>query len=122
MKKENFINLIIGVIGGLFFSLGMCMCLLPEWNAFKPGMLCIAAGILLLGALLARHFRTNGMPAIRIRPRTLGAIALGTAGALIMGTGMCMIMVWNIMIPGILVGIAGIILLLCLIPLCIGLK
>ena len=35
---------------------------------------------------------------------------------------MCMIMVWNLMLPGILVGIVGIVLLLCLIPMCIGLK
>ena len=33
-----------------------------------------------------------------------------------------MIMVWNLMLPGILVGIVGIVLLLCLIPMCIGLK
>jgi len=36
--------------------------------------------------------------------------------------GMCLIMVWNLMLPGILVGIAGIVMLLCLIPMCIGLK
>ena len=30
MKKENFISLILGTIGGLLFSLGMCMCLIAE--------------------------------------------------------------------------------------------
>ena len=35
---------------------------------------------------------------------------------------MCMIMVWNLMLPGILVGVVGIVMLLCLIPMCIGLK
>ena len=35
MKKSTFINLLVGVVGGLLFALGMCMCLLPEWNAFQ---------------------------------------------------------------------------------------
>ena len=30
MEKKNFIKLVLGVVGGLLFSLGMCMCLLPE--------------------------------------------------------------------------------------------
>lgn len=30
MKKSNFAALILGVIGGVFFALGMCMALLPE--------------------------------------------------------------------------------------------
>ena len=31
-------------------------------------------------------------------------------------------MAWNLMLPGILLGIVGIVMLLCLIPMCIGLK
>jgi hypothetical protein len=42
--------------------------------------------------------------------------------ALVLGVGMCMIMVWNMMLPGIAVGIVGIVLLLMLIPMCLGLK
>lgn len=42
--------------------------------------------------------------------------------ALVLGVGMCMIMVWNLMLPGILVGIVGIVLLLMLIPMFLGLK
>ena len=38
------------------------------------------------------------------------------------GLGMCMIMVWNLMLPGIAVGIAGIVMLLMLIPMFVGLK
>ena len=40
MKKENFITLVMGTVGGLLFALGMCMALLPEWNAFRPGIVC----------------------------------------------------------------------------------
>ena len=35
---------------------------------------------------------------------------------------MCMTMIWEMMIPGIAVGLVGIILLLCLIPVVKGLK
>lgn len=44
MKKSTFLNLVVGTIGGLLFALGMCMCLLPEWNAFKIGVVCTAIG------------------------------------------------------------------------------
>ena len=48
MKKATFINLVFGTIGGLLFALGMCMCLLPEWNAFRLGVVCTAIGALAL--------------------------------------------------------------------------
>lgn len=35
---------------------------------------------------------------------------------------MCMTMVWNILVPGVIVGLGGIVLLLCLIPVIKGLK
>ncbi len=38
MTKKNFMFLAMLVAGGLLFALGMCMCLLPEWNAFVPGV------------------------------------------------------------------------------------
>ena len=50
------------------------------------------------------------------------SLMTGTIGSLILGIGMCLTMVWNLMLPGILVGIVGIVMLLCLIPMCIGLK
>ena len=31
MKKSSFVALVLGTIGGVFFALGMCMALLPEW-------------------------------------------------------------------------------------------
>lgn len=42
MKKENFIALILGTVGGLLFAPGMCMCLLPEWDAFTLGVIAAA--------------------------------------------------------------------------------
>lgn len=121
MKKSAFVNLIVGVIGGLLFSLGMCMCLLPEWNAFQLGVVCTAiGGVILLVQSIVAWIRSGRK--IRIKWKIVGKVLFGVFGALVLGAGMCMILVWNMMLPGILVGIVGIILLLCLIPMCIGLK
>ena len=47
---------------------------------------------------------------------------LGIAGALLLGVGMCLTIVWSNMILGIVIGIVGIVVLLCLIPLTKGLQ
>lgn len=121
MKKSAFVNLIVGVVGGLLFAIGMCMCLLPEWNAFKPGVVMTAVGFVILLAQGIVGFVRSGKK-VKINWKVTGKVLFGIAGALVLGLGMCLIMVWNKMLLGILVGIIGIILLLCLIPLCIGLK
>ena len=48
MKKSNFIALILGTIGGIFFALGMCTALLPEWGMSGQGIAAGIAGLLLL--------------------------------------------------------------------------
>ena len=122
MKKENFFTLIFSVIGGLAFALGMCMCLLPEWDAFTAGVILAAiGGVVLIATFIVRRIAL-GKPALKINPKTVGKIAFGVLGALVLGVGMCMVMVFDMMILGIFVGLAGIILLLCLIPMCVGLK
>lgn len=123
MKKENFVSLILGTIGGILFAIGMCMCLLPEWNAFQPGVVMGAIGIAVLLAMLIVRRKMEGRPAVKLNAKTVGTAALGIVGALVLGVGMCMTMVWqNLMVPGIVVGVIGLVLLLCLIPLCKGLK
>lgn len=122
MKRENFVSMILGVIGVLFFALGMCMCLITEWNAFNQGIVMGAIGIVILIAMVVVRRKMQGKPAIVLNGRAIGIAALGIVGALVLGVGMCMTMVWQgLMIPGIVVGIVGIVLLLCLIPLCKGL-
>ena len=59
---------------------------------------------------------------VKLTAKTFGTILLGIVGALALGVGMCMVMVWEMMIQGVLVGIVGIVLLLCLIPVVKGLK
>ena len=121
MKKSAFINLMVGTVGGLLFALGMCMCLLPEWNAFNIGVICTAVGavVLLIQGIVA--WVRSGRK-VRINWKLTGKILFGIFGTLVLGVGMCMIMVWKLMLPGIAVGIAGILLLLMLIPMFLGLK
>lgn len=59
---------------------------------------------------------------IRLSGKMIGTTLLGIAGALLLGVEMCLTMVWSNMILGIVIGIVGIVLLLCLIPLTRGLK
>lgn len=123
MKKKNFVSLILGTIGGILFAIGMCMCLLPEWNAFQQGIVVAAIGLVVLLAMLIVRRKMEGKPAVKLSAKTIGTVAWGIVGALVLGVGMCMTMVWqNLMVPGIVVGVIGLVLLLCLIPLCKGLK
>jgi len=121
MKKSTFINLIVGTISGLLFALGMCMCLLPEWNAFNIGVVCTAIGFVSLLVQSAVAWLRSGRK-IKINWKIAGKVLYGVFAALVLGVGMCMIMVWNLMLPGLLVGVVGIVLLLMLIPMFLGLK
>lgn len=123
MKKENFVTLIMSVIGGLIFALGMCMALLPEWNAFTPGVVCgVIGAVILLAMAIVRRKMTNAAP-IEINGKTVGIVIYGIFSAIVFGVGMCMTMVWEgLMIWGIVVGIIGIVLLICLIPMIKGIK
>ena len=122
MKKKSFVTLIMSVIGGLLFALGMCMALLPEWDALTEGILVGAIGAVILLAMVLVRRKMDGKPMIVLNGKTAGTALLAVAGAIVLGVGMCMVMVWDMLIPGIAVGIAGIVLLLCLIPVVKGLK
>ena len=122
MKKKNFVSMIMGTVGGILFAIGMCMCLLPQWNAFNQGIVMGAAGAVILLAMLIVRGRMEGKPAVKLNGKAVGTILFGIVGALALGVGMCMVMVWNMLIQGILVGLVGIVLLLCLIPIVKGLE
>lgn len=123
MKKENFVTLVMSTIGGLIFALGMCMALLPELDAFKPGIVMgIIGAVILLAMVLVRRKMTR-VPAIKINGKSIGIVIYGIVGTLVLGVGMCMTMVWEgLMIWGIVIGIIGIVLLLGLIPMIKGIK
>ena len=122
MKKSNFVAMILGTIGGVLFALGMGMALITEWNAFMPGvaMGVIGAVVLLIMVLVWRKMEHKDP--VRVSGKTIGTVLLGMIGALLFGVGMCMTMVWSNLILGVVIGLVGIVLLLCLIPLTKGLK
>ena len=122
MKKSTFVAMILGTVGGILFALGMCMALIPEWNAFQPGVVMgvIGAAVLLIMVLVWRKME-NKAP-IKPSGKTIGAILIGIVGALLFGVGMSLTMVWSNMVVGIIIGIVGIVVLLCLIPFIKGLK
>lgn len=122
MKKKDFVTLILSTIGGILFALGMCMALLPEWGAMRQGIVIGVVGAVVLLAMVPVRRRMDGKPAIVFSGKAIGTTLLGIAGAIALGVGMCMTMIWNMMIPGIAVGIVGIVLLLCLIPVIKGLQ
>lgn len=122
MKRSTFVAMILGTVGGILFALGMCMALIPEWNAFQPGVIMgvMGAAILLIMVIVWRKME-NKTP-VKLSGKTIGAVLIGIVGALLFGVGMCLTMVWSNMVTGIIVGIVGIVVLLCLIPFIKGLK
>ena len=122
MQKKDFVTLIRSTVGCILFALGMCMALIPEWDAFMPGIVVGAAGAVILLVMVLVRREMSGKRAIVFNGRAIAITLLGVAGAIILGVGMCMTMVWDMMIAGIVVGIVGIIALLCLIPAVKGLK
>lgn len=122
MKKSNFVALILGTIGTVFFALGMCMCLLPEWGMMQEGKISGVVGLVVLLATLIIWRRMEGKAPIKLSGKTVATVALAVAGALLLGVGMSLCMVLGKMMLGIVIGLVGIVALLMLIPLTKGLK
>ncbi|MBP3649917.1 MAG: hypothetical protein J6K73_09060 [Clostridia bacterium] len=123
MKKKDFLFLLLTTVAGLMFALGMCMCLVPEWNLFKPGVVVTGLGLLALMVVALAAWIRAGKPVAKINWALTGKIAYGVVSALVLGAGMSMNLVFeNLLLPGMIVGVVGIVMLLCLIPLCKGLK
>ena len=59
---------------------------------------------------------------LRVTGKTMGMIFLSILGALMLGIGMCLAMVWEVLVAGIVIGIVGIVLLFMLIPLYKGIQ
>lgn len=122
MKKSSFVAMILGTIGGILFVLGMCMALIPEWNAFRPGVIMGVVGAVVLLIMVLVWRKMENKEPIHVSGKTIGTVLLGIAGALLLGVGMCLTMMWSNMILGIVIGIVGIVVVLCLIPLTKGLQ
>lgn len=122
MKKSSFVALIMGTASGVLFALGMCMALLPEWDAFTEGIIFGAIGIVLgiITTLIWCKMENKKLPKMNGKNvlRTIYAIF----AVLVFGVGMCMCLVWQQIIWGTLVGLLGIIMLIALIPMIKGIK
>lgn len=114
MKKETLLEIILGTIGGLVFAIGMCMCLIPEWNMFKTGVIISVIGFIILLGIIPVYKKSH--PKKEHKPINWGIVITWTAGvvgSLIMGFGMSKIMVGETstsdMIIGIITGVVGLI-------------
>ena len=123
MKKSSFVALIMGTVSGVLFALGMCMCLLPEWGMFNIGVGCTAVGFIGIIVTIIVYRKMSGATPIKVNAKVVGKVVYAVISSLVLGLGMSMVMVFEgMMLLGIVVGIVGIVMLLFLIPMCIGLK
>lgn len=114
MKKETLLEIILGTIGGLIFAIGMCMCLIPEWNMFRTGVVVAIIGFIILLGIIPVHRKSH--PRKQRGPIDWGLVAtwtIGVIGSLIMGFGMSRIMVGEAstsdMIVGLITGVVGLV-------------
>ncbi|GFH42038.1 hypothetical protein Hs30E_05890 [Lactococcus hodotermopsidis] len=121
MKKSNFVAMIMGTIGGIFSALGMVMCLESDFGDFKIGVIMGSIGLVILLLTVVVWRKMTGKAPIRFSAKTIGTTLLAVIGALLLGVGMCLTMVWGNVVMGVIVGIVGIVTLLSLIPLTKGL-
>ena len=114
MRKENLIEIILGTIGGLIFSLGMCMCLIIEWSLFTAGVITTIIGSLLLLAIIPIYKKSHPKKEKKnLDKKKVLFTCAGITGALIMGYGMSLVMIEDVsntnMIIGLIIGITGLI-------------
>ena len=122
MKKSSFVALLLGTVSGVLFALGMCMALLPEWNAFWEGVIFGGIGMLLgvITLLVWCKMENKKMP--KMNGKNLFRIIYSVIAVLILGAGMCLCLVWQQFIWGTLVGLLGIVMLIALIPMIKGIQ
>ena len=74
--------------------------------------------VLLIAVIVWR--KMEGKAPIQLNAKAVGAVIVGVLGALLLGVGMCLSMVFGQMVLGIVIGLVGILVLLMLIPLTKG--
>ena len=97
------------------------MALLPEWGMRNQGIVSGVVGLVLMLVTVGVWRKMEGKAPVKLSGKAVGATLLGVFGALLFGVGMCLSMVFAKLVLGIIVGIAGIVVLLMLIPLLNGL-
>ena len=122
MKKSSFISLLFGSISFILFALGMCMALLPEWKAFNQGVVTGAIGLVFGIITYIIWFKMEKKKLPKFNAKTFFKVLYTIFSCLILGVGMCLCLVWNNFLYGIIVGLVGIIMILGVIPMIKGLK
>ncbi len=122
MKKSSFVALILGTVSGVLFALGMCMALLPEWNAFGTGVAMGGAGIVLGLITLIVWCKMEGKKLPKMNVGNVLRAIYSVVAALVLGTGMALCLVAEKIVLGTLIGLLGIIMLIALIPMIKGIK
>lgn len=114
MKKDTLLEIILGTIGGLIFAIGMCMCLLPEWNMFTAGVIVTIIGFIVLLAIIPIYRKSH--PKKERTPINWSLLTpwiVGVVGSLIMGFGMSRILVEDAstadMVVGLITGVIGLV-------------
>jgi len=114
MKKETLLEIILGTIGGLFFGIGMSLCLVREWNALKAGVVVSIIGFIILLCIIPVYRKNHPRkPHGPINWEIVLTWVIGVIGSLIMGFGMSKVMVGDVagadLIVGIITGVVGLI-------------
>lgn len=107
MKKETLTEILLGTSGGIIFAIGMCMCLIPEWNLFKVGCIVALIGFIILLCIIP-IYRSNHPKKSKtesINWSIIFAWIIGIIAILIMGFGMSKVMVDNPSNSDMLIGI-----------------
>ena len=114
MKKETLQQIILGTVGGLVFSIGMCMSLLQKWNMFTEGVVVSIIGFIVLLCIIPIYRKNH--PRKTRGPINWGIVltwTVGVIGSLIMGYGMSKEMIGETsasdLLVGIITGVVGLI-------------
>ena len=117
MKKETLLEIILWTVGGLVFAIGMCMCLIPEWDLFTAGVVTAIIGFIILLCIIP-VYRKEHPRKVKNKKTDWGIVltfVVGIIGSLVMGFGMSKVMVGDPtrtdLLVGIITGIVG--LLVC---------
>ncbi len=122
MKKSSFATLILGTVSGVLFALGMCMALLPEWDAFLEGIIFGGVGLILGVVTLLVWAKMEQKTLPKLNGKNFWRVLYTVVAVLVLGAGMCLCLVWEQIVWGTLVGLLGIVMLIGLIPMIKGIK
>ena len=122
MKKSRFVALVMGSFGFLLSVLGLCMCLTKSWHSAGAGLVMFLLGLLTLLAMMIVYRRMEGKPPIRLEKKGIQVLALSLTSVVALVAGACLTLLWGQLVTGVLVGIIGMVLLICIVPVCRGIR